>query len=59
MLDEIASSPSIETSDAYGTNAPTHRLDELVLYAHRPFQDDGDPRPCPSPRTPTPPWSAP
>ena len=49
MLDETASSPSIETNDAYGASAPTHPLDELVLYAHRPFQDDSDSRPLPEP----------
>ena len=49
MLNETVSSPAIETNDAYGASAPTHPLDELVLYAHRPFQDDSDPRPLPEP----------
>ena len=49
MLDETASSPTLETYDAFGASAPTHPLDELVLYAHRPFQDDSDPRPLPEP----------
>ena len=49
MLDEPSSSAPLETDDAYGASAPTHPLDELVLYAHRPFQDDSDPRPLPEP----------
>ena len=49
MLNETSSSTPLETDDAYGASAPTHPLDELVLYAHRPFQDDSDPRPLPEP----------
>ena len=49
MLNETVSAPAIETNDASGASAPTHALDELVLYAHRPFQDDSDPRPLPEP----------
>jgi hypothetical protein len=49
MLNEPSSSTPRETDDAYGASAPTHPLDELVLYAHRPFQDDSDPRPLPEP----------
>ena len=40
MLNDASSSTTLETSDAYGASAPTHPLDELVLHAHRPFQDD-------------------
>ena len=49
MFNETVSLPAIETNDASGASAPTHPLDELVLYAHRPFQDDSDPRPLPDP----------
>ena len=49
MLDDASSSTTLETDDAFGASAPTHPLDELVLHAHRPFQDNGDPRPLPEP----------
>ena len=37
-----------ETTDA-GASPTAHLLEELALYAHRPFDDEADPRPLPEP----------